>query len=208
MHNLSDKLSAGLRSLDYYLDDSRQERLLQFLDLLAKWNKAYNLTAVRDKEQMLTRHILESLTLTPYLYGSHILDVGTGAGIPGITLAIVFPEKNFYLVDSNSKKTRFLNQVKIELKLSNVFVFHERVENLDFSFQMDQILSRAFADVATTVKLLDDLWSSDTVLSLMKGPGVNEELAMLHRNIDINIIELQAPEQAEFRCLAELKHRS
>ena len=207
MHNLADKLAAGLGSLDCILDVPTQERLLDYLDLLAKWNKAYNLTAVRDKEQMLTRHILESLTLIPYIYGTHILDVGTGAGVPGIPLAIVFPDKNFYLVDSNSKKTRFLNQVKIELKLSNVSVFHERVESLDFPFQMDQILSRAFADVATTVKLLDDLWSSHTVLSLMKGPGVNEELAMIPQNMDINVIELKAPEQTEFRCLAELKHR-
>ena len=207
MHNLADKLAAGLGALDRILDVPTQKRLLEYLDLLAKWNKAYNLTAVRDKEQMLTRHILESLTLMPYIYGTHILDVGTGAGVPGIPLAIVFPDKNFYLVDSNSKKTRFLNQVKIELKLSNVSVFHERVENLDYSFQMDQILSRAFADVATTVKLLDDLWSSNTVLSLMKGPGINEELAMLHQNIDVNVIELRAPEQTEFRCLAELKHR-
>ena len=207
MELLQSKLTAGLSMLGCDLELLAQERLLQYLDLLAKWKKAYNLTAIRDKEQMLTRHILESLTLLPYIYGQHILDVGTGAGLPGIPLAIVFPEKSFYLVDSNSKKTRFLNQVKIELKLSNVTFFHERVENLSFDVELDQILSRAFADIATTAKLLDDLWSSNTVLSLMKGPGVSEELALIDQDIVSHVIELKAPEQTEFRCLAELKHK-
>lgn len=204
---LSEKLSNAVSEMGVSLDVDKQLQLLAYLDMLAKWNKAYNLTAVRDKEQMLNRHLVESLSLIPYIYGSDILDIGTGPGLPGIPLAIAFPEKKFTLVDSNGKKTRFLNQVKIELKLMNISVLQSRVEALKLDHQPEQIVSRAFKDIATTVKLLDHLWPAGTSLCLMKGPGVEQELLDLDIPVDFQIHELQIPGQQEYRCLAVINHR-
>ena len=112
-------LISGLESLNLSLSENQIEQLLDFIKLLEKWNKAYNLTAIRDREAMVSLHLLDSLAITPYIEGKKIIDIGTGAGLPGIPLAIYFPEIEFTLLDSNAKKTRFVQQAILELKLKN-----------------------------------------------------------------------------------------
>ena len=123
-------LIAGAQQLDIQLDQHQLEQLLAYLALLAKWNKAYNLTAVRNVDEMVSRHLLDSLSVLPYVKesGDRWLDVGSGGGMPGIILAIMLPKRRFSLLDSNGKKIRFLTQVKLELGLDNVQVFHQRIE--------------------------------------------------------------------------------
>ena len=121
-------LQQGLREMGLNLAAPVQKKLLNFLKLLEKWNRAYNLTAIRDPEQMVPRHLLDSLTVLPYLQGSRVLDIGTGAGLPGIPLALARPDLEFTLLDSNAKKTRFATQALHELGLKNVVVQQERVE--------------------------------------------------------------------------------
>ena len=128
--DLKAQLEKGCAELQLQLSDQQKNQLLDYLALLQKWNKVYNLTSVRDPQGMLTRHILDSLSLIPYLQCNSLLDVGSGAGLPGIPVAICFPQMAVTLLDSNIKKTRFLQQVKAELKLNNVTVIHGRVEQL------------------------------------------------------------------------------
>src|SRR5690554_8102197 len=124
------ELTAGAQKLGVQLIEQQQQLLLQYLGLLIKWNKAYNLTAVRNPDEMVSRHLLDSLSVVTYVEqrGDNWLDVGSGGGMPGVPLAIVFPDKKFTLLDSNGKKARFLTQVKLELKLDNLEVIHNRVE--------------------------------------------------------------------------------
>ena len=126
----AEELLQGARELGIELSALQQEQLLAYLGLLIKWNKAYNLTAVRDPDEMVSRHLLDSLSVVPFVAerGDNWLDVGSGGGMPGVPLAIMFPERRFTLLDSNGKKTRFLVQVKLELKLANLEVVHNRVE--------------------------------------------------------------------------------
>ena len=127
----ADELARGIQTLGLDIDAATQQRLLDYLALLAKWNKAYNLTAVRDVDEMVSRHLLDSLSIVAQFEaagGERWLDVGSGGGMPGIPLAILFPAKSLTLLDSNGKKTRFLTQVKLELKLDNLQVIHSRVE--------------------------------------------------------------------------------
>ncbi len=126
----AEELSQGALELGVELSAQQHEQLLAYLALLIKWNKAYNLTAVRDPNEMVSRHLLDSLSVVPFVTeaGDNWLDVGSGGGMPGIPLAILFPERQFTLLDSNGKKTRFLTQVKLELKLANLQVIHSRVE--------------------------------------------------------------------------------
>jgi len=125
---LSDTLARGVEALGLSLSDDQQRQLLAYVDLLVKWNQAYNLTAIRDPAEMVTRHLLDSLAVLPYLADTDTLDVGTGAGIPGIILAVSRPQQAFTLLDSNGKKTRFVRQARRELGLDNVEVVHARVE--------------------------------------------------------------------------------
>lgn len=174
-----DQFAASLRNaclaMSLNLNDEQCNKLVQYLGLLVKWNKAYNLTAVRGPEQMLTRHLVDSLSIVPYITAQRVLDVGTGPGLPGIPLAIMFPEKQFSLLDSNGKKTRFLTQSKIELGLHNIEVIHGRVEHVNVDRGYDQIVSRAFTAVSNMIEWCKHLLTPSGEFIAMKGPLAHDE---------------------------------
>lgn len=176
-----DELKQGATLLGVDLSDAQQEQLLAYLALLNKWNKAYNLTAVRDPAEMVSRHLLDSLSVAPHVEqsGSRWLDVGSGGGMPGIPLAILYPERRFTLLDSNGKKTRFLTQVKLELKLDNVDVVHSRVEQFEPEQAFTGITSRAFSSLADFANWTRHLGNSDTYWLAMKGVQPDDELQAL-----------------------------
>lgn len=147
MGRMLEQLQQGCDELELDLSLAQQQQLISYVELLDKWNKVYNLTSVRDPQQMISRHILDSLAILPYLRGATLLDVGTGAGLPGIPLAIVRPELAVTLLDSNAKKTRFLQQAKAELALDNVTVVQARIEQAELP-QFDMVTARAFAKIS------------------------------------------------------------
>ena len=173
------KLAEGLAFLNITASDEQLKKLLNYHQLLVKWNKAYNLTAVRDPEQMIQRHLFDSLSVVKYIEGQRLIDVGTGGGLPGIILAIIFPERELHLLDSNGKKTRFLFQVKTELKLSNVTIHHCRVEEHYPERLYDGIVSRAFATLLDMVNGSHHLLTTDGYFYAMKGIYPTEELRAL-----------------------------
>ena len=162
-------LVSGLEALNLSLSDDKIEQLLDFIKLIEKWNKAYNLTAIRDREAMVRLHLLDSLAIVPFIEGKRVIDIGTGAGLPGIPLAVYFPEIEFVLLDSNAKKTRFVQQAILELKLKNVSVCHNRVEQYHPEKSFDTVITRAFAGLSDIVELTAHLLSKDGVLLAMKG---------------------------------------
>lgn len=178
MADLAKQLSAGLTELDISASVVQREQLLAYLGLMQKWNKAYNLTAVRDPQQMLIRHLLDSLAVSPYIAEGDLIDVGSGGGLPGIPLAILSPEQPITTLDSNSKKTRFQNQVRIELGLNNLEVIHGRVEELQ-DRRFSQVISRAFASITDMVTLSQALLAEKGVFLAMKGRYPDAELAEL-----------------------------
>lgn len=173
------QLSDGLAAMNLSLSESQQQQLLAFLALLNKWNKAYNLTAVRDERVMVSRQLLDSLSILPWVTTDHLLDVGAGGGLPGIPLAIVFPEKRFTLLDSNGKKTRFLNQCVLELGLGNVEVIHGRAEDCQPDQPFTQISSRAFTALENLVTWCGPLLASEGEFLAMKGQYPDDEVAAL-----------------------------
>ena len=177
----AEELARGARELGVALDPVRQERLLAYLDLLIKWNKAYNLTAVRDPDEMVSRHLLDSLSVVPFVAagGDDWLDVGSGGGMPGIPLAILFPERRFTLLDANGKKTRFLTQVKLELRLANLEVVHGRVEDFRPERPLAGIVSRAFSSLADFADWTRHLGDGETRWLAMKGQHPADELRAL-----------------------------
>ncbi|SMG63244.1 Glucose inhibited division protein [methanotrophic bacterial endosymbiont of Bathymodiolus sp.] len=195
-------LIEGIECLRLDVSPAQQNLLLDFVTLIQKWNKAYNLTAIRDRNEMLRLHILDSLAILPYVTGKRIIDVGTGAGLPGIPLAILMPEVQFTLLDSNSKKTRFVQQVVLELKLNNVQVVHSRVEKLRCSGEYDAVLSRAFASVDDIMNLTEHLLQAEGVLIAMKGQNPEAELKNIKRSYTVNSIVLPGVE-AE-RCVLRI----
>ncbi|HLT13173.1 MAG TPA: 16S rRNA (guanine(527)-N(7))-methyltransferase RsmG [Marinobacter sp.] len=173
------QLRDGLADMKLSLSESQQQQLLAFLALLNKWNKAYNLTAVRNEREMVSRQLLDSLSILPWITTAHLLDVGAGGGLPGIPLAIVCPDKHFTLLDSNGKKTRFLNQCVLELGLKNVDVIHGRAEDCQPEQPFSQISSRAFTALENLVHWCGQLLASDGEFLAMKGQFPDDEVAAL-----------------------------
>jgi 16S rRNA (guanine527-N7)-methyltransferase len=174
-----------------------QARLLDYLALLGKWNKTYNLTAIHEPERMLTHHLLDSLAVLPYITADRLLDVGSGAGLPGIPLAIVRPELQVTLIDASHKKCSFMQQAAIDLKLSNITVVHGRVEDLNPEVKYDQIISRAFSELSEFVRVSAALLASGGEWLAMKGLYPNEEIAQLKgarlkRDVKLHVPGLEA----------------
>lgn len=173
------QLREGLAEMQLSLSERQQQRLLTFLALLNKWNRAYNLTAVRDEGEMVSRQLLDSLSILPWVTTEDLLDVGAGGGLPGIPLAIVLPEQRFTLLDSNGKKTRFLHQCVLELGLKNVDVIHGRAEDCKPEQPFSQISSRAFSSLDTMVSWCDTLLANKGSFLAMKGQYPDDEVAAL-----------------------------
>jgi 16S rRNA (guanine527-N7)-methyltransferase len=199
------QLRCGCAALGLALESGQEALLLDYLELLQKWNSAYNLTAVRDPAQMVIRHLLDSLAIAEHLRGYNVVDVGTGAGLPGIPLAIVYPQRNFSLLDSNGKKTRFLFQVKTALRLDNMQVHHQRVESFRPPEPYDAVLSRAFASLADMVAGCRHLLAGEGRFFAMKGIYPEQELATLDTECEVIAVHsLAVPGLSEQRHLVEM----
>lgn len=192
-------LTQGAQQMSIMLKPEQQTQLLDYVDLLAKWNTAYNLTAVREKQQMIERHILDSLSIVKFVKGCEILDVGSGAGLPGVVLAVFFPEKNITLLDSNGKKTRFLNEVKQALPLKNVTVVQTRVENFKVDKLFDCIISRAFAELGKMISLTKHLLLPQGELVAMKGQVLPEELSAIDKHYNVQVYSVMVPKSGAAR---------
>lgn len=195
-------LESGLTALNLPHTVEKIDQLLAFIKLIAKWNKAYNLTAVRNNEDMARLHILDSLAILPHIEGKRVIDIGTGAGLPGIPLAIFLPEVEFVLLDSNAKKTRFVQQVILELKLKNVSVIHSRAEDYQPEKGFDAVLTRAFASLPDIMKLTAHLLNENGVLLAMKGQIPEAELAEIKAKV--TLITIHVPEVEAERCLVQI----
>lgn len=203
--NQANELVLGITQLGLDVAPEVQRKLLSYLEMLQKWNRVYNLTAIRQPEQMISGHLLDSLAVLPHLWPGRWLDVGCGAGLPGIILALMRPEWTFALLDSNSKKTSFVQQVKIELELRNVNIYCTRVEAWQAGEKFDGIISRAFAETAKFVTLTRHLLDQKGRWVAMKGVP-QQELEQLPNDVSVEqIIPLQVPGLAAARCLIMLK---
>lgn len=175
-------LLAGLNDLGQAFPSGAADALLDFLHLLDKWNKTWNLTAVRDPLAMVPRHVLDSLSVRPWLTGSSIADIGSGAGLPGIPLAIAEPERQFVLIDSAAKRTRFMTQAAATLGLANVTVVRSRAEDYRPESSFDTVISRAFASLADFTAAAGHLAKPGGCLLAMKGRFPGDEIAQLTSN--------------------------
>ncbi len=200
------QLLDGCTALTISLNDEQADKLLRFTQLIGKWNKTYNLTAIKNQEEMVSLHLLDSLTVLPYLHGKRIIDIGTGAGLPGIPLAICLPEVNFTLLDSNAKKTRFVQQAVLELKLTNVTVQHSRVEDYQPEERFDVVLTRAFAELSDIMEGCRHLLGENGRFIAMKAKCSEAELAKV--TADKQIIPVTIPGVAAERNLVCIQSSS
>lgn len=172
---LKTKLIDLIKQTDLIITEAQIDQLIQYVNMLNKWNKAYNLTSVRDPNEMLIKHIMDSLVISPYLQGENFIDVGTGPGLPGIPLAIINPDKQFDLVDSLGKRVRFLKQVKFELGISNILPIQTRIEDY-VSKQFDGIISRAFASLNDMLTWCQHLPNQHGLFYALKSQSCENEL--------------------------------
>ncbi|MDY6980280.1 MAG: 16S rRNA (guanine(527)-N(7))-methyltransferase RsmG [Pseudomonadota bacterium] len=204
---LSDQLSRRVGELPFSLPPQAEQKLLDFIALLEKWNHAYNLTAVRQPAQMISRHLMDSLVVMPYLSGQQILDVGSGAGLPGIPLALACPERQFTLLDSNGKKVRFMRQAVAQLGLENVSVVHSRVEQFQSSAGFDTIIARAYATLGELVRGARHLCRPDGRFLIMKGAYPVAELDDLSTDFELETSHsLRVPGLEAERHLLVVRH--
>jgi 16S rRNA (guanine527-N7)-methyltransferase len=199
------RLQQGCNQLKLSVDTRQRQLLLDYLALLSKWNKTYNLTAIRNEGEMVTRHLLDSLAIAGHVTGQRLIDVGTGAGLPGIPLAIVFPQCEVHLLDSNGKKTRFLFQVKTALGLDNMVIHQARVESFRAAEPFDAVLSRAFASLQDMVRDCRHLLAPWGRLLAMKGERPTQELEAVSRmGAAVAVYSLAVPGLDEQRHLVEI----
>jgi len=194
---LAAALSSGTTALGLTLSSAQVGRLVAYLRLLAKWNRVYNLTAVRQPERMVSRHLLDSLAIVPYVQGPRVLDVGSGAGLPGLPLAVALPAQRFTLLDANLKKSRFLLQAVVELGLRNVAVVSERAEQYRPAERFATVLSRAFASVPEMLRLCGHLSTPGGRYLAMKGARPEAELRALpagFRVLDVAVLQVPGVE--------------
>lgn len=200
------KLNRLLDSAGITLPENQKQQLIGYVELLHKWNKAYNLTSVRHPDDMLVRHILDSIVVEPYLQGSRFIDVGTGPGLPGIPLAIVRPDSHFTLLDSLGKRVRFLRQVQHELHLENITPVQSRVEEFPAEPPFDGVISRAFASMTDMVTWCKHLPAENGHFYALKGLRPDDEIATLPENFSVEeVIRLQVPELDGERHLVMIK---
>jgi 16S rRNA (guanine527-N7)-methyltransferase len=183
------ELITALEQNNIVVSDAMTQSLLHYLQLMLKWNNTYNLTAITDPHEMIYLHLVDSLVIAPYVTGKQCLDLGTGAGLPGIPLAIIHPEQQWTLVDKNSKKTRFLIQAVAELGLKNVQVVHFRGEEFHPAHGFDNILSRAFGSLRLFVDTTRHLLNPDGELIAMKGKYPDDELADLPTEVSVQSVQ-------------------
>lgn len=192
--NTEVQLDHGLADLGLALSAEVRGRLLQYLSLLSKWNRTYNLTAIREPSKLVSHHLLDSLAVLPYLEGKSVVDVGSGGGLPGIPLALARPQWGFALLDSNHKKAAFLRQAALELHLENTQIVTDRAEHWRPVHRFDVVISRAFSDLPGFVDTAGHLCSSGGVLAAMKGIHPDEELAQLGPEVRVQqIVSLAVP---------------
>ncbi|MFM2475685.1 16S rRNA (guanine(527)-N(7))-methyltransferase RsmG [Celerinatantimonas sp. MCCC 1A17872] len=199
---LKSLLNELLKEAKLNLEAGQIDQLIALVELLDKWNKAYNLTSVREPKEMLTRHILDSLVVSEHLLGERFIDVGTGPGLPGLPLAIVNPDKQFVLLDSLGKRIRFIKQVCYELKLNNVSAVQSRVEKYQPEEKFDGVLSRAFASLSDMLQWCSHLPTNHGKFYALKGSIPESEIETLDAELKVrDIIKLQVPRLAEQRHL-------
>ncbi len=208
MHAFFQELKQGSLKLNLQLSDEALNLLLKYQDALVLWNKAYNLTAIRDPKEMLVKHLLDSLSILNDLPQGRLLDIGTGGGMPGMIIALCQPERSCVLLDSNGKKIRFLKQFIADLKLQNVIAVQTRVENEDMIQELglfDVITSRAFASLTDFVDASTPYMHDSSIIASMKGLIPQDEIDAIKDKFSCNIIELNVPRLDEQRHLLLLK---
>lgn len=208
MHLFFQELKQGSQALGLELSDEALNLLLKYQDALVLWNKAYNLTAIRDPKEMLVKHLLDSLSILKDLPAGRLLDIGTGGGMPGMIIALCQPERDCVLLDSNGKKIRFLKQFIADLKLNNVVAVQTRVENEDSIRelgQFDVVTSRAFASLTDFVAASKPFMHEQSIIASMKGLIPADEIEALKDEFSCEIIELEVPRLDEQRHLLLLK---
>ncbi|EIB6893379.1 16S rRNA (guanine(527)-N(7))-methyltransferase GidB [Acinetobacter baumannii 144107] len=208
MHPFFQELQQGSQKLGLSLSNEALTLLLKYQDALVLWNKAYNLTAIRDPKEMLVKHLLDSLSILKDLPAGRLLDVGTGGGMPGMIIALCQPERSCVLLDSNGKKIRFLKQFIADLKLKNVIAVQTRVENqdtIDELGQFDVITSRAFASLTDFVEAARPYLHEQSIIAAMKGLIPVEEMEELKQEFSCKVIELHVPRLDEQRHLILLQ---
>jgi len=200
------QLASGVKALGLNCSSQQIEQLLNYLHMLQRWNKAYNLTAIREPSQMVRLHLLDSLAINPFIQGvRHIIDVGTGPGLPGIPLAILNPEINFTLLDSNGKKTRFLFQAINDLSLANVKEINQRVETYQPEKSFDIVLSRAFSSISDMLAQCDHLVCDSGCFLAMKGKKPDSELSQITKDYKVvDLSQINVPQVDSERHLIKI----